>query len=162
MKRGLPDAPGIYVLLLRDGIDLPQRCGVPIYTRFNGGRVLYVGIAQKSLQERDFKQHFEGTAGQSTLRKSIGVLFGYQLIPRDHTPGSRKTKFRKDIEGQLSQWMRQSLNLFFAQNCTLKAFEDAFSAKFNPPLNLARNTNPVNQEFRYCVRRLRSAAVVSR
>jgi len=89
------------------------------------------------------------------MRKSLGVLFGYQLIPRDRTPDSNKTKFQKCNEEQLSQWIRQSLVLSFAEDSTPSAFKDALITRLSPPLNLAKNSDPVNQDFRNCVLRLR-------
>ena len=89
----LPDSPGNYIVCLRKGSDLPE-IGIEYEVKsFQGLRVIYTGIAGKSLRKRDYRQHFNGNAGGSTLRKSIGSLFGYKKIPRDKDPNSGKTKF---------------------------------------------------------------------
>ena len=48
--------------------DFDKMC---IRDRYN---VVYVGKSSKSLRIRDYKQHFTGTAGNSTIRKSLGCL----------------------------------------------------------------------------------------
>lgn len=153
----LPDAPATYIACLRPGIDLPKTNGEPVYTDLNGHRVLYIGTAKKSLRRREYVEHFEADAGRSTLRKSLGVLFGYNMIPRDRKfAGSRKTKFNPDSEQQLSTWMKQSLVLFWAAAGTPTEMEKALIVKFDPPLNLDRNRNTVNWFFRERLKTLRS------
>jgi hypothetical protein len=90
----IPDKPGNYILCLRRGAKLPSIGIEPTYTAFEGLDVIYTGVSRDSLRRRDYHKHFRGNnAGQSTLRKSLGVLSGYKQIPRDRAARSSKTKF---------------------------------------------------------------------
>ena len=156
-----PNKPGVYLICLRDGADPPPNRGKVTFTNYERLRVLYTGIAgtegtkRASLQARAYRNHFGGNAGRSTVRKSIGVLFGYEQIPRDKDPTTGKTKFSESDESALSNWMRTSLVVFFTQQSRPWESEDALIARFNPPLNLDRNANPVNTEFRASLSALR-------
>lgn len=83
----LPNVAGNYVFLLRKGSQLPKidiEPKIPEVTLDgNTYQAIYTGIASKSLRTRDYRNHFvDNDASRSTLRKSIGSLFGYDLIPR--------------------------------------------------------------------------------
>ncbi len=164
----LTDKRGVYLVCLRDGASPPPHCNDVVFTHFRGLRVLYLGISasqNQGLRGRDYHQHFEGhNAGRSTLRKSLGVLFDYGQIPRDKdNPCNGKTKFSRRREEELSQWMKESLVLYFAKHerpqnlrTELRAVEAELIERLNPPLNLAMNNNAVNEEFRRnlsCVRK---------
>lgn len=158
----LPDSPGIYFICLKKEANLPSRCGEIIYTEHNNSRIIYIGIAgqkntkRKSLRKRYYHDHFESNnAGKSTLRKSLGVLFRYKQIPRDKDLSTGKTKFTDDNERKLSEWMKQSLFLYYTVNDEPWEFEYDLINKFNPPLNLKRKQNPINAEFRKKLSRLR-------
>ena len=149
ISNDIPDAPGNYVVCLKKGLKMPE-IGIKCEMKtFQGLQVIYTGIAGKSLRKRDYRQHFTGNnAGDSTLRKSLGSIFGYFKIPRDKDPSTGKTKFKESDEIQLSQWMKSNLVLFFVENPNPGALEDELINDLNPPLNLARNKNFVNREFR--------------
>lgn len=145
----VPNLPGNYIVTLRKGISLPDIGITPFFTMFQGMNVIYIGLAGTSLQDRDIKKHFKGNAGSSTLRKSIGCLFGYELIPRDSQfKKNKKTKFSKEDEILLSTWMTHNLLLFYYPNTDYISFEEKLIQKYNPPLNLDKNMNPINKEFR--------------
>ena len=73
----VPTLSGNYIFALRKNSKLPD-IGIPvIYTKFRDYEVIYVGLASTSLRDRDVEKHFNGNAGSSTLRKSLGCLFGY-------------------------------------------------------------------------------------
>lgn len=75
----VPALSGNYIFALRKNSKLPD-IGIPItYTKFEDYEVIYVGLASNNLKDRDVKKHFNGNAGSSTLRKSLGCLFGYNL-----------------------------------------------------------------------------------
>jgi len=99
----VPALPGNYIFVLRKNRKLPN-VGIPVtYTKFREYEVIYVGLASGSLKDRDVKKHFNGNAGGSTLRKSLGCLFGYNLIPRDSNYNSNgknnvvNLEFRKHL-----------------------------------------------------------------
>jgi len=100
--------------------------------------VIYVGIAGKSLRKRDYKQHFIGNAESSTLRKSLGSLFGFHKISRSKTREDGKTKFSDTDEQIQSKWMKENLVLYVIENDSPELLENLLIRKFNPPFNLSK------------------------
>lgn len=159
----IPDAPGNYVVVLREDASLPPINIEPIYTLvdFEGTlfRVIYTGSASGSLRKRDYEQHFtKNNAGQSTLRKSLGSLMGLKKIPRDkNKPGNGKTKFVETDEATLSRWMQSNLLLFFKVNRNFNDAEKKLIDELNPPLNIMSNANEINREYRKMLTVLRGS-----
>lgn len=151
------DLSGNYIFVLREKCKLPD-VGIPVtYTKFRGYDVIYVGLAGKSLRDRDIKKHFKGNAGGSTLRKSLGCLFGYNLIPRDSNYSNNgKTKFDATDERELSDWIKANLLFFYYANKDYDVVESLLIRELNPPLNLDKNSNIINSEFREYLTKLRS------
>ncbi len=151
----LPDAPGNYVVVLRHESQLPQNAKIsanPQLSTFHYNeeeyKVIYVGESSTSLRRRDYHEDFKGSAGKSTLRKSLGCLMGFQQIPRDKNING-KTKFSEDNEETLSEWMETNLLLFFYANDEYAALKKELIKAYNPPLNLqGRNLYKINSEFR--------------
>ena len=160
----LPNVAGNYVFILRKGSQLPKvdiEPKIPEVT-LNGNtyQAIYTGIASKSLRNRDYSNHFvDNDASRSTLRKSIGSLFGYDLIPRKEGDLKYK-KFKPADEEKLTEWMMSNLLLAFVENADPKPLEEKLIAELNPPLNLEKNTNMVNKEFRALLSKLRCRPVI--
>jgi hypothetical protein len=153
----IPDKPGNYIICLKPNSNLPEMSINPEFTRFDGLKVIYTGIAGGSLRTRDYRQHFKGNnAGRSTLRKSIGVLLGYKQIPRDSDPNNGKTKFGQTDEQKLTEWMIDNLIMYFLSTNQFNSIELKLINEFNPPLNLKDNHNSLNSEFRKLLSSLRS------
>ena len=152
----IPDNPGNYIVCLKIGSFLPD-IGISYKMKtYQGLNVIYTGIAGKSLRKRDYRQHFTGNnAGSSTLRKSLGSMFGYSKIARDKDPSNGKTKFKETDEIKLSKWMQSKLVLYFKSNLNPDDLEDELIRELNPPLNLSKNTNIINQGFRKKLSELR-------
>lgn len=160
----LPNVAGNYVFLLRKGSQLPQvdiNPQIPEVTLDgNTYQAIYTGIASKNLRQRDYRTHFVGNdASRSTLRKSIGSLFGYDLIPRKEGDSKHK-KFKPADEEKLTEWMKNNLLLAFVENADPESMEDKLIAELNPPLNLDKNDNTVNAEFRALLSKLRRRHVI--
>ena len=160
----LPNVAGNYVFLLRKGSQLPQvdiNPQIPEVTLDgNTYQAIYTGIASKSLRKRDYRNHFvDNDASRSTLRKSIGSLFGYDLILRKESDTKHK-RFQPADEEKLTEWMMSNLLLAFVENSTPKPLEEKLIAELNPPLNLEKNTNMVNKEFRALLSKLRCRPVI--
>lgn len=160
----LPDKPGNYIIVLRSTSSLPIKVQIsttPILTSFDYKKekynVVYVGKSSKSLRIRDYKQHFTGTAGNSTIRKSLGCLLGFKLIPRDiNSPQNGKTTFGEFDERTLTEWMKDNLLLFYYANNDYANVEKELIRTYNPPLNLQENFNKTNLDFRKELSALRS------
>ena len=160
----LPNVAGNYIFLLRKGSQLPQvdiNPQIPEVTLDgNTYQAIYTGIARKCLRNRDYRNHFvDNDASRSTLRKSIGSLFGYDLIPRKEGDLKHK-KFKLADEEKLTEWMMSNLLLAFVENADPKSMEDKLIAELNPPLNLEMNHNKVNAEFRALLSKLRCRPVI--
>ena len=160
----LPNVAGNYVFLLRKGSQLPQvdiNPQIPEVTLDgNAYQAIYTGIARKCLRNRDYRNHFvDNDASRSTLRKSIGSLFGYDLIPRKEGDLKYK-KFKPADEEKLTEWMMSNLLLAFVENADPESMEDKLIAELNPPLNLEMNHNKVNAEFRALLSKLRCRPVI--
>ena len=161
----LPNVAGNYVFLLRKGSQLPQvdiiTPQIPEVTLDgNTYQAIYTGIASESLRQRVYRIHFIGNdASRSTLRKSIGSLFGYDLIPRKEGD-SKHEKFKPADEEKLTKWMKNNLLLAFVENADPESMEDKLIAELNPPLNLDKNDNTVNAEFRALLSKLRRRHVI--
>lgn len=153
----IPDNPGNYIVCLKMNSKLPDigvSCKMKTYHELN---VIYTGIAGKSLRKRDYRQHFTGNnAGSSTLRKSLGSMFGYAKIARDRDPSNGKTKFKETDEIKLSEWMQSNLVVYFLSNLQPDELENKLISELNPPLNLSKNSNTINLEFREKLSELRS------
>ena len=153
----IPDNPGNYIVCLKKGSKLPdigESCSMKTYHELN---VIYTGIAGKSLRKRDYRQHFTGNnAGSSTLRKSLGSMFGYSKIARDKDPSNGKTKFKETDEIKLSKWMNSNLVLYFKSNLHPDNLEDELILEQNPPLNLSKTSNTITRKFREKLSELRS------
>ena len=160
----LPNKPGNYIVVLRDMSSLPVKVEIstsPILTSFDYKNekysVVYVGKSSRSLRVRDYKQHFTGTAGNSTIRKSLGCLLGFKLIPRDiNFSQNGKTTFNEFDEHVLTDWMKKNLLLFYYANNEYADIEKELIRIYNPPLNLQGNFNKINREFRRELSALRS------
>jgi len=153
----IANSPGNYILCLKKKSNLPTVSLKPICTSFEGLQVIYTGIASSSLRTRDFRQHFKSNnAGRSTLRKSLGVLFGYKQIPRDSDPTTGKTKFSSADEQKLSEWMCDNLIMYFLPHLDFNNIEIELINHFNPPLNLKGNCNVINFDFRQLLSTLRA------
>ncbi|WP_282126250.1 GIY-YIG nuclease family protein [Marinifilum flexuosum] len=150
----IPNCEGNYIIVLKPNKKLPEIGKNYTCKTIDNKKIIYTGISNKSLRCRDYKQHFNGNAGNSTLRKSIGSLFGWKKIPRDQI-NNGKTKFNTEDEDRLSKWMKQNLDLYFLANPTPKEKEVELINQLNPPLNLSKNKNNENAEFRAELSRLR-------
>ena len=160
----LPNVAGNYVFLLRKGSHLPKvdiEPKIPEVTLDgNTYQAIYTGIVSESLRKRDYRNHFvDNDASRSTLRKSIGSLFGYDLILRKESDTKHK-RFQPADEEKLTEWMMSNLLLAFVENAAPKPLEEKLIAELNPPLNLEKNTNMVNKEFRALLSKLRRRPVI--
>ena len=119
--------------------------------------MLYVGKTNQGLNSRIGKTHFNGTAGRSTLRKRLGCLFGYKLIPRSkNNPNDGKTTFETCDEERLSKWMRDNLIVFYATVINdIESVEDELIRSYSPPLNLQQVPLDDNMGFRAYLTSLR-------
>ncbi|MBV4420637.1 hypothetical protein KM800_15165, partial [Clostridium tyrobutyricum] len=148
----LPDGPGAYLICVKNLDALPEKMNYLDYNFADGLPVIYVGIAGrptstlKSLRRRDYKNHFNGTARSSTLRKSLGVLFGME---KEFTgKKAYKYRFKAENEEKLSAWMKNNLIMHFVSIDNPMKFEIYMIDQYEPPLNLKDNHSDKNKMFR--------------
>ena len=105
----LPSKQGIYAFFLAKDVELKK---------FGLERdVIYVGLAKKSLYEREARNHLKsGQTGWSSLRRSLVAILKTELnlvaIHRDKTgkrPPTDKYNFPPDGEIKLTDWMKNKL-----------------------------------------------------
>ena len=164
-----PEMPGNYIFLLRPDVKLPEDVikEQPTFTTLEFGgtkyEVLYTGVTSRTLYERVFKTHlFGNNAGKSTLRKSLGCLWGYPFVFRDKNPNPNrtpKTKYRDEDEQVITQWMTKNLLVLVAPNSNFEDDETKMIEVFNPPLNIDKNHNLINLSYRMKIKELRSRGV---
>ncbi len=152
----LPLSPGNYIVTIRDINALPTK-GCKIVTPiFRGHNLIYTGITGGTLRNRIWNQHLGDNAGRSTLRLTLGCLKNYELIPRDkNNPDNGIARFRPEDEKELQNWMMKNLLFYYFPNNDAKTIEEELIETLNPPLNLMKNYNPVNQEYRRVISILR-------
>ena len=145
----IPTAPGNYLVTIRDIEALPTLGFEVVTQQYKGRELIYTGISKTDLYKRIWKSHIYGTAGRSTLRRTLGSLFGYTPIPRDkNNPDNGKIRFNDADEEALTVWIRENLVFHILQNDAPGELEKELIRSLNPPLNLDENYNPANQEFR--------------
>jgi hypothetical protein len=140
----LPNQSGIYVICSRNLDCLPKAMESVEMKYFDDMPIIYVGISTKSIRKRDYKNHFTGSARNSTLRKSLGVLLGLEKFYFS----DGKYKFVDSDEMKLSCWARTNLIMLYVENENPGIHEKELIKKYNPPLNLAINDNIINKDFR--------------
>lgn len=155
--KSIDDEAGVYLICARSIAVLPTAMQELQYKTYDGYPVIYVGMAGRSLRNRDYKNHFTGTARQSTLRKSLGGLFGYTKQWAAAEAGTSKYRFLSGEEEQLSAWMKESLLLYYyVQTVGSREEQERELIKmYEPPLNLKDNTSEHNQGFRIGLKALR-------
>lgn len=155
----LPDRQGLYLICCRNIEILPETMKNLDFTYFESKPVVYLGISgSRGLRKRDYKNHFHGTARVSTLRKSLGVLFGYEKVQSKTDEGTSKFKFIEEHEQALTEWMMNNLIMYYhVTDEKVENIETELIRHFNSPLNLSKNKAEVNREFRKQLSTLRCA-----
>ena len=152
----LPAAKGLYMIVARNTNCLQTMfldAEIPV---FNGYPVLYIGVSERQgLRDRDYKNHFKGTARQSTLRKSLGSIYEWRDMRVYYHNG--KYKFNDSCEEKLSSWMKKNLMiLYWLVDENIGELENTLINDMSPPLNIAKNKSPINKEFREKLKNLRN------
>lgn len=160
----LPNKLGNYLIVLRSTVSLPQNTSINTIPQFVSIKhyeecytVIYIEKSIKKIQE-SYKLHFQGTADNSTLRKSLGCLMGFELKSNDIYSYSSppKKKFSDMDEQQLTEWMKKNLLILYYANKDFKNIGQELMKTYNPPLNLQGNFYKVNAEYRKQLSALRT------
>ena len=152
----IPDKPGNYIVLLRSQHSFPNIGYNLKFENFENMPIIYTGTAGSSLKSRIMSQHLGSNAGLSTLRQSIGCLFRFKQIPRDsNNPNNGHVRFSENDEVSISLWMHEYLVFYYLPNDNPKELEAKLIKQLNPPLNIQKNLNKVNAEFRSALHDLR-------
>ena len=153
----LPDQPGIYMICIKNK-DIPEE-KIPsvVCQEIDNTPIIYIGISEtQGLRNRDYKNHFKGTARNSTLRKSLGSLFGWRADRIYDNSG--RYRFNVTREEELTNWMHDNLIMiyWFDLNMEIGALETKLINELDPPLNISKNKSPINEAFRKELKKLRS------
>lgn len=157
----IPDKRGVYIIGAKNISDLPKSMVGLTYSLLESSPIIYVGISGRKtskvfgLRDRDYKTHFNGTARRSTLRKSLGVLWNYEKVQYANEINTTKYRFTHDDEDKLSEWMKNSLILYYMTSDNPEEIEVQLIDYYAPPLNLKDNKRVENHEFRKTLSKLR-------
>lgn len=150
----LPQKSGLYIICANSLDTLPDELKEATFSYVDDHPIIYVGISKKQgLEKRDYKNHFKGSARNSTLRKSLGSLFNYERC----YDKNNKYRFIKEHEIELTEWMHE--NLFFYYwliDDNVEKIETNLMNQFGTPLNLKNNKSLTNKEFRCELSKLRN------
>lgn len=154
--RSIPKAPGVYIVLIRDLTTLPNQ-GFDISCKtFKGLDVVYVGRSISNLRNRIWNRHLGKVSGNSTLRQSLGCLFGFKQYPRDKENLENDfIRFSKENEIKLTAWMKNNFLFYYYPCADFKLVESVLIKMFNPPLNLEGDLAVENAQFRASIQMFR-------
>jgi predicted GIY-YIG superfamily endonuclease len=146
----VPNSPGNYIWLLKDGCNLPQPKSMPnpIFNRIKVGdkelRAFYTGIGD-NLSQR-FRTHLNGRIARSTLRKSIAALM--ELPFESYLSGTKKKhRLSDEDEKKVSSWLRSNCILMYKGNKDCESMEQDLINELDPPLNIKGNPHHNNSSY---------------
>ena len=144
----LPNHSGFYMIGVKSKEALGDWFNGTTIHEFKNFPIIYIGVSGSQGLRKRFRNHLDGSARNSTLRKSLGSLFGWQA-DRVFDEGG-KYKFCKNHEKELSSWMRSNLFIFYftIHGNEVSKLETTLINKIDPPLNIFNNNSLVNKEFR--------------
>ncbi len=132
----IPNESGIYCIKLREGSTLPSK-----YGKIREDRIIYIGIASKSLRERLWEEELNHKRA-ATFFRSIGAMLDY-LPPKGSLYGkkTRNYKFSLEDTDKIQKWMKQSLRVNFikVENSEIDNIEDSLIKKYTPLVNISKN-----------------------
>ena len=89
------------------------------------------------------------------VKEELKIIVFYECLEelKKHSkdkknPNNGHVRFIIDEERSLRAWMTENLIFHYLPNDEPKQLESILIRRFNPPLNLSENENPVNREFR--------------
>lgn len=144
----LPDTKGIYAIVARDLNSISHMFNNVEFSFISNQPILYIGISPiQGLKKRDYRNHFKGSARNSTVRKSLGALFNWQNKRHYYEDGTYR--FLDSNEKELRKWMVDNLIMYYSEmEENIDNLETKLINELSPPLNLGKNKSPVNAEFR--------------
>jgi len=151
---------GVYVFYLRKEALLPD-CGLKIkFRRYKGRRIFYSGSSNR-LYSRLIRGHLKH-GGVSTIRRTIGALFGFVSQLRYPNSKSKTTRFSVEEEQVITDWIRNNIiiQVYFTKD--YKALETWIIKEFLPPGNLSQVKDRRNLDLRKLISCNRKPAVVIR
>ncbi len=132
----IPNESGIYCIKLRENSTLPSK-----YGKIREDRIIYIGIASKSLRERLWEEELNHKRA-ATFFRSIGAMLDY-LPPKGSLYGkkTRNYKFSLEDTDKIRKWMRHSLraNYIKVKETEIISIEDALIKKYTPLVNISKN-----------------------
>lgn len=140
----LPNEPGIYIICTKQKNKLPESMLNLEYKYFKNLPVVYLGISINL--HRRIRNHFRGSARNSSFRKSLGNLLGYK--EKRHYYNDGKYRFTNEYELLITQYIEDSFIAYYFTCQNYRNYESRLIDKYNPPLNLDNNHNIINAEFR--------------
>lgn len=147
----LPNKRGLYFICIKNKTKLPLLASARFKKIYGRENILYVGISKKGLRVRDYQNHFRGSARTSTLRKSLGALFGWKEADRVRYEKEKRKKnkyyFKSELEKKLTDWMKNNLILFYfleENTNVLNDLEKYYIGEISSPINILNNMHALS------------------
>ncbi|MCK5416332.1 hypothetical protein KAI92_02805 [Candidatus Parcubacteria bacterium] len=141
----VPDFPGIYCLKIKDINFLPKEFTKIFLSRKH--KIIYIGIATKSLKERFLNQELRGK-GHGTFFRSMGAILGFKP-PRGSLVDKKNKynyKFSKKDELKIINWINKHLTASWIEtDSNLNNTEDILIKEYQPLVNLKKNPFALKQ-----------------
>jgi hypothetical protein len=134
-KDKIPDKPGLYCICVRQEKYLRKEFANELQGR--GHKILYLGIATKSLKKRLGQELW--ALGHGTFFRSLGAVLGY-LPPSGSLRKGNNYKFSKADETEVIKWINRHLELAWIERSEdLGDIEKECIKRQRPLLNLKHN-----------------------
>lgn len=144
-EHDIPDAPGLYCVQVKDVTSFNSKFSKVLNERKH--RIVYIGIATKSLRERFLNQELRAK-GHGTFFRSLGAVLGYQpeagsLIGKSN---QYNYKFSSANEEKIIDWIDEHLIInWVTASHQLNAIENELIKKYLPLLNIAGNPDALDE-----------------
>lgn len=147
----LPPRTGLYAWWARPEV-LPGLPGPPHPA--GSGRLLYLGVAARSLRTRIVGAHLRDS-GRSTLRRTLaGLLLGSEGYRTRWSDSGDRVVLVPGDEERLTAWMHRNLALTWCEHTDPRSAEHELITALAPPLNVQ---GAAPSETRNRVRRAKAA-----
>ncbi len=139
-----PPKPGYYAIFIDDPCTLPSPFQRFLLQKMT--RLIYIGIATKSLFQRLVKQDLRHEEGRSTFFRAIGAILDYRPLPGSLTGMKNQNNYRFSPEdtAEIITWINKHLLVSWIEaNPALPKVEQALIRKYCPIINTHHNPQAV-------------------
>lgn len=163
LKDIVPSRPGIYGWYFDSA--LLSHLPLEEWRGMSEWKILYIGIAgwkkKRTLTQRIYGCHINGSADNSTFRKSVGAILATELSLCLERSGNSCWTFGSEGEGRLSAWLKEHARVAWIEDSNPSELEKYALSQFGHLLPLNSHGNRDNK-YRRKLRELRRNLYPSR